>query len=681
MPWISRGLVFLVLMSGLSTGFIDACTRGLGAKRLRLSMPWDQTQFEPLISDDSPRIFKPPVWVEFPVQTLSQTDAVSRPVKLDRFNAKVHLSDISWVGAEDQKLNAALQMWRVIVLDSTSNTELGKLIMQCIELGRSDDYIWQVIRDAFASKSTATLRARSASLLAFGRWKKTALMESANSIFPVSEEAAYEYLCDLRRTNAAAMKGKRFLEALGFSKGLLGADVDKAINSARVKGAASNFEFKPVKKKSPFSVEQLLVLERLAMFGQGQESIFAGYLCFITHCRLRWSDGQHCIQEPQLDIGTGKGFIEAALYHHKTALKRRTKVSGLLPVAGVLPGLSGYDWASSWLQKRMEMGLRASMSQPTMPAPMAHGGWSCHPLSSSEASVWLREILQPWTQGPVRNLATQSAKATLLSWLAKANVEISLRRLAGYHVTPGDKSALEYSRDAAAPVLRQIEAAFIAIRANVFRPDLTRARRWQGAQTLEEAVKLAADGDSFHACSESFGKSFSSSLFSLECSDVPLENNPDHGGGLQDALNKVGDDTTLETLRLHALSVNRNAVVCNDDDSISDISEFSQSQESSVDSESGSEDAERRAELDGVRNSVDLVAPSDIAGKRCFRHRKSKKLHFIDKTMHGVQYFKCGRRCNENYEKLESVPAFSLHGCMTCFGWSDRPAEASDQDD
>ena len=117
-------------------------------------------------------------------------------------------------------------------------------------------------------------------------------------------------------------------------------------------------------------------------------------------------------------------------------------------------------------------------------------------------------------------------------------------------------------------------------------------------------------------------------------------NNPDHGGGLQDALDKFGDDTTLETLRLHALSVNRNAVVCNDDDSISDISEFSQSQESSVDSESGSEDAERRAELDGVRNSVDLVAPSDIAGKRCFRHRKSKKLHFIDKTMHGVQYFK-----------------------------------------
>ena len=44
--------------------------------------------------------------------------------------------------------------------------------MQCIELGKGDDYIWQVVRDAFAHKSTATLKARSASLLAFGRWKK-----------------------------------------------------------------------------------------------------------------------------------------------------------------------------------------------------------------------------------------------------------------------------------------------------------------------------------------------------------------------------------------------------------------------------------------------------------------------------------------------------------------------------
>ena len=73
------------------------------------------------------------------------------------------------------------------------------------------------------------------------------------------------------------------------------------------------------KKKSAFSVAQLKALESLAMFSTGQEAIFAGYICFLVHCRLRWSNGQHCIQEPSLDVFDGRRFIEASLYHHKTA--------------------------------------------------------------------------------------------------------------------------------------------------------------------------------------------------------------------------------------------------------------------------------------------------------------------------------------------------------------------------
>ena len=79
------------------------------------------------------------------------------------------------------------------------------------------------------------------------------------------------------------------------------------------------------------------------------------------------------------------------------------------------------------------------------------------PLSSSEASIWLREILNPWSSGDLSDLATHSAKTTLSSWMSKAKVCLSIRRLAGYHIKPGDKSALEYSRHAAAPILREIE--------------------------------------------------------------------------------------------------------------------------------------------------------------------------------------------------------------------------------
>lgn len=117
-------------------------------------------------------------------------------------------------------------------------------------------------------------------------------------------------------------------------------------------------------------------------------------------------------------------------------------------------------------------------------------------------------------------------------------------------------------------------------------------------------------------------------------------------------------------------------------DDISDMSDSPETDNSSVDRDSDSDDVTRRVELDGEKNASDLVAPSDLAGKCCFRHSKSQKLHFVGKTLFGVQYFKCGRKCNENYVKLNAVPAFSLHGCMTCFGWSDRPVgEDSDRED
>lgn len=682
-------LVSLVAMNGLSTEFIDSCARELGAKRLRLQLPWEGSSWETAFTNKLPSVICKPDWVEFPTSGPVPSVPTIGRTKLDRFNARRHLSEVSWVGAENHQHNLALQCWKVIVLDSTGHTDLGRLLMRCIEIGKNDEYIWQVIADAFSNKATATLKARASSLLAFGRWKRALGLGSAEGVFPATEEVVYEYLCDLRRTHAAPSKGKRFVEALGFAKGLLGADVEKALSSARVRGVALGAASVPARKKDPLTVEQVQVLERLAIYGAGQDAIFAGYICFITHCRLRWSDGQHCIKEPYLDVHEGRGFIEAALYHHKTAKKQRTHVVRLLPVAGVVPGLTGLDWVSAWLEHRAKAGLRASMSQPTMPCPVSGGGWSLQPLTSSEASVWLRELLRPLSPTSLQNVATHSAKATILSWMSKANVSLSLRRLAGYHVVPGDKSALEYSRDAASPILRQIEAIFIAIRSGILSPDMPRSRRWSGAYTLDEAVKLAAERYKSHdfdqhdlqvglkrqtSCedAQSGWNASGSKPYDSPWSGPQLESNVDK-------LPSFDDDMTLDQLRrfdLHGTDVRGEDSLQPD---LSDVSDMSESVSSSCDDESDSDDADRRVEIDGERNARDLVAPSDIAGKTCYRHLKSKKLHLVDKNLLGVSIFKCGRKCNANYELLSNVPAFTAHGCLTCFGWSlDADFDSSD---
>ena len=279
---VTNWLCWFAVMSSVTSDFIDACARELGAKRLRIQLPWEQSRFDSVMGSKQQSIVKPPEWIDFPLQLFDQSAAVSSPTRLNRFNSRVHLSEVSSVASEDRKLNLALQCWKVLVLDSIDNTDLEKLLMHCIEHGRSEDYIWQVVNDAFANKSTATLRSRAASLLAFGRWKRSAVGTSRGGIFLVTEEMAYDSLCDLRTMKATPSKGRRFLEALGFLKGLLGAPVDDTLKSSRVKGVAFGSSARSVKKKSPLTVQRLACLERLATCGSGQEAVFAGYICFLA---------------------------------------------------------------------------------------------------------------------------------------------------------------------------------------------------------------------------------------------------------------------------------------------------------------------------------------------------------------------------------------------------------------
>ena len=555
----------------------------------------------------------------------------------------------------------------------------GTEVVACSELEKSEDDIYEVLQDVFARKATKTLRTRAASLLALGRWKRIISGVDGCGIFPISEELAYRYLCDLRRNNAAVSKRKRFLEAVGFSKGLLGADVEEVLNSARVSGVAHGGFMEKSRKKNPLTTEQLITLENMATFSSGPSSIFAGYMCFLVHCRLRWSDGQHCVTEPSLDITDGRGFLEASLYHHKTAMKRRTQMIRLLPVAGVLPGLSGQMWAVHWILKRRHEKLSASMLEPTMPSPIVTGGWNKLPLSSSEASIWLREILNPWCAGDLSDLATHSAKATILSWMSKANVSVSLRRLAGYHVKPGDKSALEYSRDAAAPILREIEAILIAIKAGYFKPDEARSKRWYGCNSIHEAVRLSAN----------LGRRVVSGqkIQPLGATEVADPHNTARGcisqklhsdfpdfDGLGDGAEECSDNTPISRLRPQTSDSHKVLSEKNSSESSCDQSSSS----SSLDSDSLSTDIERKAAIDGEINARDLVPPSDIAGKICFRRKKSCKLHVVKSDSHGVMTFYCGRKAGPNHIRLDEAPAFDGNGCIVCFNYTSGPVNDSD---
>ena len=481
-------------MDRLSSSFADSCAFELGCKRRLLDLPWESGPLRDVLGTSGGGIIPPPRWVHeaMPAKPASRDVAIPDPVTSSSRWARQKLASVDWLQTEQRDLDVALQCWRVIITESGEATSLGKTLIEMASDGSTSEDITQCLRDVFAHKASSTMKIRAASLIAYARWKQSGASEMREGIFPISEQQVYAYLCELRQLKASASKRSRFFEALGFAKGMIGAHTDHVLQSSRVRGVALGGDKPLPSKKVPLEVQQVIVLEQLAAFSRGPTAIFAGYLCFIIHCRLRWNDGMHCIREPNLDLTGCRGFVEAELYHHKTARKRRTLSTRLLPVAGVFRGVSGHLWAVQWLKMRKEEGLKASKDQPLMPAPLLHGGWSNVPLRSSEASVWMREILSGHFPHVGRELATHSCKQTVLSWLAKANVNIGLRRLAGYHVKPGDRSALEYSRDAAAPVLRQIDCVFLSIRSGMFNPDGPRSDRWIECSGLREAVRMAS---------------------------------------------------------------------------------------------------------------------------------------------------------------------------------------------
>ena len=181
------------------------------------------------------------------------------------------------------------------------------------------------------------------------------------------------------------------------------------------------------------------------------------------------------------------GYFECALSYHKNA-GRQKQAKRLLPAACRIPGLVG-DWASKWSSNRVAVaaGLSANLAFQLC---LFHCLEEV-PLDPPQATVWLREIFAK-TAGcpPVVLIGAHSLKATVLSWMSKCNCAESLRRLAGYHVDPGSKSALEYSRDGQSPVLYEIEGSILIIRAGLFRPDESRAKRWKNknCRSLKDCI-------------------------------------------------------------------------------------------------------------------------------------------------------------------------------------------------
>ena len=547
-------------------------------------------------------------------ETVQQIRASSEPWKASVVHSR------SWADTEDDRRTAILEMWKLIILTSGRGTKVGRDLARMQREAVSAEAIDQCLRDVFSSKATGTLKARAASLAHYARWR--ASVGLCPAIFPMDEAEVYMYVCFLRSEGAPKSRAPRFREAVNFAGALLGVDIRETATSSRIQGAANpQLQAVIVRKKIPLTVAQVRGLEEFVLKTDNDlAAVLAGYALYCLHGRIRWSDAQHTESEPTLDLHEGRGYLNAQLYHHKTANRGSLARHRLLPVACITPGLSDGNWAEMWLWRRRKLGLVASSGMPMMPRPLSRGGFDTLPLDPSLGAMWLREILKeagPWEQDfKWEEVATHSLKATLLSYMSKAGASESLRAIAGYHLRSANSSTLEYSRDALAPALHFIESMFVCIKAGIFAPDATRAGRWsQGVRSIEEAERLVgrtpATGDS--------------AAQPLVVPDPPPADPPSDP---ESAAESIGTEGEAEE---------------------ASISIFALGEDLSM-----AEDA--RAAL------------------QCFQHKTSGVVH-VARGGHPpdegeLTVFKCGRFANRNYIKLDEVPRVLITKCSSC--WGDR---------
>jgi hypothetical protein len=397
----------------------------------------------------------------------------------------------SWSEQQEDERGAAVGMWVAIMGSAGDDSQLGEQVQ---EAGGATGQGMVIMENTFRAKATATLMKRGGSIAAFLRWSRS----SGFAAFPLQENVLYQYVEQLRSDGAPATRATAFLEAVPFTISLLGlrGPAWPTLSSKRVHGAAlASFDRKRLTAKAPpLTANAVKLLEHgVSSLATVTQRILAGDACFLVHGRLRCDDAARISVEPRLDLDEdGVGYVEtvAAGSSTKTGGSRRKRRLGL-PVVADACGLSG-SWAAEWIALRAAVGLEASRDGALFLAVDGGGHFSRAKRTTAAMSAILRELLvavgAPSSDGRAPCATSHSCKATALSWAAKAGLRPGSRRLLGGHAKPKDLSMLEYSRDALAPVLRELTAVYAEIVAGTFDPDSTRSGRYNRKLAKNYAV-------------------------------------------------------------------------------------------------------------------------------------------------------------------------------------------------
>ena len=401
---------------------------------------------------------------------------------------------------EDVVRRKCLQKLRSLILLDPPATQLGGSLVDAAGSLVEEEEVTQSFKDAFAGKATSTLEKRLAALWPYAKWSLMTNRTPMN----MDEAKIYEYLSWTRSNGCSASAPSSFLEAVGFIHNIVDVKSLKgaASFSGRCKGLAKDHLSTRAKRKQapPLSVEMVAALESYVGENfRSHKAVVVGHILFCIYSCARWADSVRLIEINEYHRGRIY-IIETATEHHKTAITDEARAL-FLPYLCLGAGLvEGHPWSLGWMAARQifKVGRPHTWAAITSWSDKTRK-FTSTPMSSTESTLWLREVLEEVGFKPedTARVSSHSLKSTLLSWAAKSGkFSDPQRRQMGHHYDPQDKSMLVYSRDSYAPIAVAVRLMLDDITAGRFNPDLPRIERIAKAVEMAEEKGGSSSSDS-----------------------------------------------------------------------------------------------------------------------------------------------------------------------------------------
>ena len=383
----------------------------------------------------------------------------------------VHKTDQTWQEERESILQNALKRWLMVCTYFNAKT----LIRVHLDCALEEMAKLTVLADVFRGRAPSTLLKRVRAI-------EKMCQHLGIGAFPPTEAAVYEFFTLERNLGAPPSRLRSYMEALNFCRHILNMDeLANVVNSRRCLGTTSSDVPHIVAQAEPLKVEELNLLHKVLQSGEPWDRVFAGALLFATYSRSRWADLMHTDKVlVDRDEDGDIAFIEGHTSMHKT-MRSSLFRHRFLPLTAPGLGVTHDPWAELWLDSRKQLGIEMPPTHVVMPAPNSDGAPSARPLTSQEASQWMRKLISGSKEvNGDRKISIHSCKATCLSYCAKYGMDAIARLQLGYH-TGGDsglKMVHTYSRDALAEPLAKLNRVLTDIRLLRFKPDCTRSGRF-----------------------------------------------------------------------------------------------------------------------------------------------------------------------------------------------------------